>query len=175
MKRALSVACLTLLLAAGCEKPGGEAKPEAPAEGAARVAEAVKPAEGAAAEAVKPAGDRPGLIGCADCRVVVCTRDNALDGLRFDSSKLDLSGATATGARLRIETGAGDAITVPVAPNTLQKDDLTIPDPLKGLPGPDDAGWRTPKAELIVDYTTSKGETGTVPMAVGSVEVKGCP
>lgn len=183
MIRVPVIVCLGLMFIAGCRSGNDGTEPAAPAggevKGAAtgevRAGEAAAVAE-AKGEEVTPGGDRPGAIGCMDCGVIVCARDGAFDGgLRLDTARLDLSGATATGAKLRIEAGSGESISVPVIASALKKSDAVLSDPIKGLPSPEDGNaWRSPKAELLLDYTTSKGVTGTVPMQVGSVEVKNC-
>lgn len=177
------VVVLAMVLMSGCKDRGGEAPAptdETPAETSgggtpATPAMADQKAAGQADE-IKAGKDRPPIIGCSDCRVTICQAGAGLDGLRLDTAKLDLGGATATGAKLRIEAGTGESVMVPVTAATLSKDGLAIKDPLAGLPKADDKqAWGAPKAELMVDWKTSKGMTGTTPIELGGIEVKGCP
>lgn len=176
------VLLLAVALGFGCKDRGGDAPaPEGktPAEtsgGATPATPAMADQKAAGQEEVKAGKDRPPIIGCSDCRVTICQAGAALDGLRLDTAKLDLGGATATGAKLRIEAGTGESVLVPVTTSTLSKDDSAIKDPLAGLPQADDKqAWGAPKAELMLDWKTSKGMTGTTPVGMGSVEVKSCP
>ncbi|MEZ4434229.1 MAG: hypothetical protein R3F65_17630 [bacterium] len=159
----------------GGDAPAPEGKTPAEARGGGAPAMADQKAAGEGNE-VKAGKDRPPYIGCTDCGVTLCQAGSALDGLRLDTAKLDLGGATLTGAKLRIEAGTGESVTLPMATALLSKDGSAIKDPLTGLPDAKDAqAWGAPKAELMVDWQTSKGLTGTTPVAMGSVEVKGCP
>lgn len=182
MIRVPVIVCLVLMFIAGCRSGGDGSEAAAPAAGEAKgeAAGAVRAGEAAAAaeakgEEVTPGGDRPGVVRCADCRVVVCRSGDTLDGMRLDTAKLDLAGVTVTGARLRIEAGTGESVAVPVASNALQQPERAVEGSLKGMPGANDTdAWKSSKAALLVDYRTSKGETGTAPMEMGSVEVKDC-
>lgn len=174
------VLLLGVVLVFGCRDRGGDTPtPEGntPAEAPGGEASAMADQEAAGqADEVKAGKDRPPIIRCGDCAVALCTAGSALDGLRLEAAKLDLDGATAVGAKLRIEAGTGESVTVPLATDGLSKGGLTIKNPLAGLPKADDKqAWGAPKAELMVDWKTSKGMTGTTPVEMGSVEVKGCP
>lgn len=174
------VLLLGVVLVFGCRDRGGDTptpEGETPAEAAGGETPAIADQKAAGqADEVKAGKDRPPIIGCVDCGVTLCQAGAALDGIRLDTAKLDLGGATATGAKLRIEAGTGESVLVPLTATTLSKDGSAIKEPLAGLPKADDKqAWGAPKAELMVDWKTSKGMTGTTPVGLGSVEVKGCP
>lgn len=178
MIRLSGITCLLLMFIAGCRSGGDGPEPAPPGASAAAETRAgeVPTAADAKGEEVKPGGDRPGVVRCVDCRVVVCRSGDAFDGIRLDTAKLDLAGVTVTNARLRIEAGTGEAVAVPVAADALLKPDRVVETSLKGLPGPAEAdSWKASKAALMVDYQTVKGETGTAPLDLGGVEVKNCP
>lgn len=176
MIRVSGITCLVLMFIAGCRSGDDGPEPAPPGAGAeARAGDAPAVAT-ATGEEVKPAGDRPGVVRCVDCRVVVCRSGDTLNGVRLDTAKLDLADVRVTNARLRIEAGTGESIAVPVAAEALVKPDQMVDASLKDLPGPAELdAWKTSKAALLLDYQTSKGETGTAPMELGGVEVKSCP
>lgn len=177
MIRVSGITCLVLMFIAGCRSGDDGPEPAPPGAGAAAEARAGDTPAAAAAtgEEVKPGGDRPGMVRCADCRVVVCRSGDTLDGIRLDTAKLDLAGVTVTSARLRIEAGTGESVAVPVAADALLKPDRVVDGSLKGLPGPSEVdAWKASKAALVLDYQTAKGESGTAPMELGSIEIKSC-
>lgn len=160
--------CALVALVACKSEPPAEPAP-APAEKAAVDA----PAERAPAPAdeVEVAGDRPGEVGCMDCVAVICRAG----GLRLDTAKLDAKGATLTAARLDLEAGGGQALTVPVPKDGLLKPDLSLDSKLDGMPSPtDDSAWKGAQAHLKVDYVTASGAKGSVPMGM-AVKVQDCP